>query len=129
MEHFLNKKFCFRSVLPSVQPGYLGELIPREPPQTGESWKEVLEDVDRLIMPGITHWQSPKFHAYYPTGHSFPAVVGEMLSAGFGCVGLSWVSLQNLRCFPVDSTDTLYYCTKSRVYKHLGVTIILNSMK
>lgn len=78
--------------MPSVQPGYLGELIPKEPPQTGESWKEVLQDVDRLIMPGLTHWQSPRFHAYYPTGHSFPAVVGEMLSAGFGCVGLSWVS-------------------------------------
>ncbi|XP_074031048.1 aromatic-L-amino-acid decarboxylase isoform X2 [Leptinotarsa decemlineata] len=43
-------------------------------------------------MPGLTHWHSPKFHAYYPTANSFPAVVGEMLSAGFGCVGLSWVS-------------------------------------
>ncbi|CAH1960114.1 unnamed protein product [Acanthoscelides obtectus] len=81
-----------RPVLPSVHPGYLGELLPKEPPQTGESWQEVLQDVDRIIMPGLTHWHSPKFHAYYPTAHSFPAVVGEMMSAGFGCVGLNWVA-------------------------------------
>ncbi|KAJ8973711.1 hypothetical protein NQ317_009305 [Molorchus minor] len=43
-------------------------------------------------MPGLTHWHSPNFHAYYPTAHSFPAVVGELMSAGFGCVGLSWVA-------------------------------------
>ncbi|KAJ8969859.1 hypothetical protein NQ314_001543 [Rhamnusium bicolor] len=60
-----------RPVLPSVQPGYLGELLPREPPQSGESWQDVLQDVDRIIMPGLTHWHSPNFHAYYPTAHSF----------------------------------------------------------
>ncbi|CAH1183510.1 unnamed protein product [Phaedon cochleariae] len=81
-----------RPVLPSVKPGYLGDLLPKEPPQTGESWQDVLQDVDRIIMPGLTHWHSPRFHAYYPTAHSFPAVVGEMLSAGFGCVGLSWIA-------------------------------------
>ncbi|CAG9826126.1 unnamed protein product [Diabrotica balteata] len=81
-----------RPVLPSVQPGYLGELLPKEAPQTGESWQDVLQDVDRIIMPGLTHWHSPRFHAFYPTANSFPAVVGEMLSAGFGCVGLSWIA-------------------------------------
>ncbi|KAJ8939238.1 hypothetical protein NQ318_015196 [Aromia moschata] len=81
-----------RPVLSSVHPGYLGELLPPEPPQSGESWQDVLQDVDRIIMPGLTHWHSPNFHAYYPTAHSFPAVVGEMMSAGFGCVGLSWVA-------------------------------------
>ncbi|CAH1109022.1 unnamed protein product [Psylliodes chrysocephalus] len=81
-----------RPVVPTVKPGYLGELLPKEAPQTGETWQDVLQDVDRLIMPGITHWHSPRFHAYYPTANSFPAVVGEMLSAGFGCVGLSWIS-------------------------------------
>jgi aromatic-L-amino-acid decarboxylase len=75
-----------------VDPGYLEDLIPQEPPQEGESWQQVLQDVDRIVMPGITHWVSPHFHAFFPTASSFPAIVGEMLSAGLGCVGLSWVS-------------------------------------
>ncbi|XP_076271335.1 3,4-dihydroxyphenylacetaldehyde synthase 2-like [Rhynchophorus ferrugineus] len=81
-----------RPVLSNVQPGYLGDLLPKEPPQNGESWRDVLQDVDRVIMPGITHWHSPHFHAYYPTAHSFPSVVGELMSAGFGVVGLSWIA-------------------------------------
>ncbi|XP_063932134.1 3,4-dihydroxyphenylacetaldehyde synthase 2-like isoform X1 [Zophobas morio] len=81
-----------RPVLSGVSPNYLSELIPDEPPQTGEAWQEVLQDVDRIIMPGLTHWMSPHFHAYYPTACSFPAIVGELMSAGFGCVGLSWVA-------------------------------------
>lgn len=83
-----------------MQPGYLGDLLPKEPPQTGESWQDVLQDVDRIIMPGLTHWHSPNFHAYYPTAQSFPSVVGEMISAGFGCVGLSWVS-KKMEMFPL----------------------------
>ncbi|KAL3282035.1 hypothetical protein HHI36_005238 [Cryptolaemus montrouzieri] len=43
-------------------------------------------------MPGLTHWQSPQFHAFYPAACSFPAIVGELLSAGFGCIGLSWTT-------------------------------------
>ncbi|CAG9771983.1 unnamed protein product [Ceutorhynchus assimilis] len=81
-----------RPVLPSVQPGYLDDLLPKDPPQSGESWRDVLQDVDRIIMPGITHWQSPNFHAYYPTAQSFPSVVAELMSAGFGVVGLSWIA-------------------------------------
>lgn len=80
-----------RPVVAGVAPGYLEKLIPEEPPQAGEKWQEVLQDVDRIIMPGITHWTSPHFHAFFPTASSFPSIVGEMLSAGFGCVGLSWV--------------------------------------
>ncbi|XP_066246831.1 aromatic-L-amino-acid decarboxylase-like [Euwallacea similis] len=81
-----------RPVLSNVQPGYLGDLLPKDPPLTGESWRDVLQDVDRIIMPGITHWHSPNFHAYYPTAQSFPSVVGELMSAGFGVVGLSWIA-------------------------------------
>ncbi|XP_045469865.1 aromatic-L-amino-acid decarboxylase-like [Harmonia axyridis] len=81
-----------RPVLPNVEPGYLKDLIPDEAPQEGEPWQDVLKDVDRIIMPGLTHWHSPNFHAFYPTANSFPAIVGEMLSAGFGCIGLSWIA-------------------------------------
>lgn len=81
-----------RPVLSNVQPGYLGDLLPKEPPQTGESWRDILQDVDRIIMPGITHWHSPNFHGYYPSGQSYPSVVGELMSAGLGVVGLSWIA-------------------------------------
>jgi len=88
--------FFSRPVLSNVQPGYLGDLLPKEPPQTGESWRDILQDVDRIIMPGITHWHSPNFHGYYPSGQSYPSVVGELMSAGLGVVGLSWVSSRQL---------------------------------
>ncbi|XP_046737366.1 aromatic-L-amino-acid decarboxylase-like [Diprion similis] len=81
-----------RNVLPSVKPGYLNELLPREAPLKGESWQEVLKDVERVIMPGVTHWNSPHFHAYFPSGNSYPAIIGEIVSAGIGCIGFSWMS-------------------------------------
>ncbi|KAK4880247.1 hypothetical protein RN001_008393 [Aquatica leii] len=81
-----------RQVLPSVNPGYLQTMIPKEVPQSGENWKEIMHDIEKIIMPGITHWHSPNFHAYCPTANSYPGIVGEMLSAGIGCVGFSWVS-------------------------------------
>lgn len=83
-----------RPVLPSVQPGYLHELLPTEMNEGPEHWKEIMKDMDKYIMPGLTHWQSPNFHAYYPSQTSFPSIVGEMLSAGLGsCFG--FVTLKN----------------------------------
>lgn len=83
--------FIDRPVLPSVEPGYLHKLLPTEMPVGSENWKDIMEDFDKFILPGMTHWQSPNFHAYYPSQTSFPAIVGEMLSAGLGVVGFSWV--------------------------------------
>ncbi|XP_054083608.1 3,4-dihydroxyphenylacetaldehyde synthase 2-like [Zeugodacus cucurbitae] len=78
-------------VLPSVSPGYLINLLPKEMPEKPEQWQEILQDVSKLIVPGLTHWQSPNFHAFYPTGSSYPSVVGEMLSAAFGVIGFNWL--------------------------------------
>ncbi|KAK4880251.1 hypothetical protein RN001_008397 [Aquatica leii] len=81
-----------RNVLPLVSPGYLEKLVPSEAPIQGENWRNVFEDVEKLIMPGVTHWHSPNFHAYYPTSNSYPGIVGEILSAGIACVGFSWIT-------------------------------------
>lgn len=51
-----------------------------------------MKDLNDKIMPGITHWQSPNFHAFFPSQTSFPSIVGEMLAAGIGVLGFSWVS-------------------------------------
>ncbi|XP_020277800.1 aromatic-L-amino-acid decarboxylase-like [Pseudomyrmex gracilis] len=81
-----------RNVLPNVQPGYLSKLLPEEAPQKSEKWQEVLKDVERYIIPGMTHWNSPHFHAYFPTANSYPGIVAEMMSSAFSCIGFSWTS-------------------------------------
>ncbi|XP_394115.2 aromatic-L-amino-acid decarboxylase [Apis mellifera] len=81
-----------RRVLPTVKPGYLKPLLPSEAPQTPENWKDIMADIERVIMPGITHWHSPKFHAYFPTAQSYPAIVADMLSGGIACMGFSWLA-------------------------------------
>ncbi|XP_060666798.1 3,4-dihydroxyphenylacetaldehyde synthase 2 isoform X1 [Drosophila nasuta] len=78
-------------VLPSVEPGYMLQQMPKQMPESPEDWKHILSDIDRVIKPGITHWQSPNMHAYYPTSVSYPSIVGEMLASGFSVIGFSWI--------------------------------------
>lgn len=92
----------FRPVLPSVKPGYLHSLIGTEVPEEPEHWKSVMEDMHKVILPGITNWQSPNFHAYYPTQTSYPAVIGDMLGNGLGIVGFSWVRISLFICMRVE---------------------------
>ncbi|XP_017484782.1 PREDICTED: alpha-methyldopa hypersensitive protein-like [Rhagoletis zephyria] len=80
-----------RDVLPSVKPGYLIDLLPKEMPEKPEQWQEVLQDINKYIKPGITNWQSPNFHAFYISGCSYPSMVGEMLSAAFSVIGFHWL--------------------------------------
>ncbi|KAG5386911.1 hypothetical protein IGI04_038381 [Brassica rapa subsp. trilocularis] len=79
-------------VLSQVQPGYLHNLLPDSAPDQPETVEQVLDDVKTKILPGITHWQSPTFYAYYPSNSSVAGFLGEMLSAGLGIVGFSWVT-------------------------------------
>ena len=51
-----------------------------------------MSDVERVIMPGVTHWHSPQFHAYFPTANSYPAIVADILSDAIACVGFSWIA-------------------------------------
>ena len=77
-------------VLSKVKPGDIRRSLPAQPPVEGESFEKILSDVDRLILPGITHWQSPNFFAYFPANTSGPSIVGELLSAGLGVQGMLW---------------------------------------
>jgi aromatic-L-amino-acid decarboxylase len=77
-------------VLSRVQPGEIRAALPDEPPARGEPFEAMLADMNELILPGITHWQSPNFFAYFPANTSFPAILGEMLSAGLGVQGMLW---------------------------------------
>ena len=84
--------FAFRRVLPTVEPGYIRPLLPEEAPETPDKWQDVMADIEKIIMPGVTHWHSPRFHAYFPTAQSYPAIVADMLSGAIACIGFTWVS-------------------------------------
>jgi aromatic-L-amino-acid decarboxylase len=79
-------------VCSQVQPGHIRASLPPDPPSQGESFDTILQDVDRLILPGITHWQSPNFFAFFPANTSGPAILGELLSAGLGVQGMLWAT-------------------------------------
>ena len=79
-------------VLSNAQPGSIRAMLPPNPPQHPESFDGVLADVERVIMPGITHWQSPNFFAYFPANNSGPSILGELLSAGLGVQGMLWAT-------------------------------------
>ena len=79
-------------VLSRVAPGDVRARLPAAPPEEGEPFETILADVDRVLLPGITHWQSPNFYAYFPGNASGPAVLGELLSAGLGVQGMLWAT-------------------------------------
>ncbi|HEV2764735.1 MAG TPA: pyridoxal-dependent decarboxylase [Pyrinomonadaceae bacterium] len=77
-------------VLSRVQPGELMSSLPEAAPARGEPMGEILADVERLILPALTHWHHPSFFAYFATSTSAPGVFGEMLSAAFDVKALLW---------------------------------------
>ncbi|KAH0813648.1 hypothetical protein GEV33_009144 [Tenebrio molitor] len=81
-----------RRVFPDKKPGYLHDLIPASAPVEGETWPDIFGDIEKVIMPGVTHWQSPHMHAYFPALTSYPSMLGEMLSNAINCVGFTWAS-------------------------------------
>jgi aromatic-L-amino-acid decarboxylase len=79
-------------VLSQVQPGCVSDQLPASPPMQGQGMDEIIADVNSIIMPGITHWQSPNFFAYFPSNSSGPSVLGDLLSSGLGIQGMLWAT-------------------------------------
>jgi len=79
-------------VLSRAQPGQIRASLPPNPPKHGEPFDAILADVEKLILPGITHWQSPNFFAYFPANASGPAILGDLLSSGLGVQGMLWAT-------------------------------------
>lgn len=80
-----------RNVLPSIAPGYLRKLLPAEAPTEGEAWDSIEKDIERTIMPGITHWQSPKYMAFFSASSTYPGILGEMWSAALTAPAFNWI--------------------------------------
>jgi aromatic-L-amino-acid decarboxylase len=79
-----------RPIVPAVQPGDIRTMIPESAPEEPESFTAVLRDLDEIVMPGITHWQSPGWFAYFPANTSPPSILGELVAAGLGVQGMLW---------------------------------------
>ncbi len=79
-------------VLSQVAPGQVRAGLPAEPPAQGIGFDGLLADLDRVILPGITHWQHPSFFAYFPANASGPAVLGDLLASGLGVQGMLWAT-------------------------------------
>jgi aromatic-L-amino-acid decarboxylase len=76
----------------SVKPREIIHQIPDRPPQQGDSFESIFNDFKTIIMPGMTHWQSPRFFAYFPANNSPASILAEMLTATMGAQCMSWIT-------------------------------------
>jgi aromatic-L-amino-acid decarboxylase len=79
-------------VLSRVDPGQVRSLLPAHPPEYSEPFEDILKDVTDLILPGLTHWQSPNFFAFFPGNSSGPSILADLLSSGLGVQGMLWAT-------------------------------------
>jgi len=77
-------------VTPSVRPGQIRAKLPDHAPEQPEPFEAILRDLDAIVMPGVTHWQSPNWFAYFPANASPPAILGELAAAGLAQQGMLW---------------------------------------
>jgi aromatic-L-amino-acid decarboxylase len=81
-----------RRVTPDQPPGSVAALLPAKPPDTGEPFEAIVADLDRVVTPGLTHWQHPGFYAYFPANTSGPSVLADLVCAGVGVQGMLWAT-------------------------------------
>ena len=79
-------------VFPPIEPGWVRAQLPAHPPEHGEPWDEIVGDLDRVVVPGLTHWQSPNFFGFFPANASGPAILGDLVSSGLGVQGMLWAT-------------------------------------
>lgn len=77
-------------VTPSAAPGDVRRELPADPPLAGESFERLFADFQRIIMPGMTHWNHPGWFGYFPANHSPPSILAEMITATLGAQCMSW---------------------------------------
>ncbi|GAA5989312.1 hypothetical protein JCM11641_006109 [Rhodosporidiobolus odoratus] len=78
-------------VVPKVQPGDIAKLVAESAPAKGEAWDEIAKDFDRVILPGITHWQHPNFFAYFPANTTYECILADMYAGAVSNPGFNWL--------------------------------------
>jgi aromatic-L-amino-acid/L-tryptophan decarboxylase len=94
-------------VMSRVTPGEIKARLPASPPSEPERFEAVLADLERVILPGLSHWQHPRFFGYFPSNGELASVLGDYLSTGLGVLGLSWQSSPALTELEEVVTDWL----------------------
>ncbi len=96
-----------RPVMSTVEPGSIRAQLPVAPPLSPEPLDSVLRDVEKIVLPGLSHWQHPCFFGYFPSNGELSSVLGDYLSTGLGVLGLSWQSSPALTEIEEVATDWL----------------------
>jgi aromatic-L-amino-acid decarboxylase len=92
-------------VMSRVEPGSVRAQLPATPPDQPEGFEAILRDLDRVVVPGLSHWQHPRFFGYFPSNGELSSVLGDYLSTGLGVIGLSWQSSPALTEIEEVTTD------------------------
>src|SRR5579863_7658351 len=92
-------------VMSRTAPGEIRAQLPSAPPDTPESFDAILGDLEKIIVPGLSHWQSPNFFGYFPSNGLLSSVLGDYASTGLGVLGLSWQSSPALTELEEVTTD------------------------
>src|SRR6185295_9847956 len=79
-------------VMARTEPGAIKKQLPATPPEAPESFDTIVRDLDRIVVPGLSHWQHPRFFGYFPSNGSLASVLGDYVSTGLGVLGLAWQS-------------------------------------
>jgi aromatic-L-amino-acid/L-tryptophan decarboxylase len=79
-------------VMARTAPGEVKEMLPTSPPEQAEPFQAILHDLERIIVPGLSHWQHPRFFGYFPSNGELSSVLGDFVSTGLGVLGLAWQS-------------------------------------
>ncbi len=96
-----------RPVMARTSPGEIKAQLPASPPDLPEPFESVLADLDRIVMPGLSHWAHPRFFGYFPCNGELASVLGDYASTGLGVLGLAWQSSPALTEVEEVATDWL----------------------
>lgn len=98
-------------VMAQTRPGEIRAAIPANPPEAAEPFEQILSDLDRVVVPGLSLWQHPNFFGYFPSNASLSSVLGDYISSGLGVLGLAWQSSPALTEIEEVVTDWLRQMT------------------
>jgi aromatic-L-amino-acid decarboxylase len=87
-----HESLATRPVMAKTRPGEIRDALPKAPPSEPESFDAAIDDLDRIVVPGLTLWQHPRFFGYFPANALLAGVLGDLVSTGLGVIGLSWQS-------------------------------------
>jgi aromatic-L-amino-acid decarboxylase len=94
-----------RPVMAATKPGEIKAMLPASPPEAAETMEQVIADLDRIVVPGLSLWQHPRFFGYFPANALPAGILGDLVSTGLGVIGLSWQSSPALTEIEEVATD------------------------